>query len=98
MKKFIATISYKGLVVSGSTVKGVEASTKAVAQKRAEKYAAEHFSSFDERIVIVEELTPAKEKSLVEAYAVINEQYLQIAKLRSMLEDCAAISKGYRKL
>ena len=60
MKKFIATISYFGTYYSGSTFRLVAASKKAVAQKRSEKYVVKHFSAFDNRVVIVEELTPAK--------------------------------------
>lgn len=36
MKKFIATISYFGVCVNGSSIRLVEASKKAIAQKRAE--------------------------------------------------------------
>ena len=88
MKLFIATISYSSPYVSGSSIKSVAASTKAVAQKRAEKFAAKRFSSFDDVTVIVEEVTSAKARALQQALQVINEQYEQISSVREMLQSC----------
>lgn len=98
MKKFIATISYFGGIVSGSTIRFVEASTKAVAQKRAEKYAAATFHAFENRVVIVEELTPAKAKALNAARVAFEEEYQRIAKIRDALNTVDSASKGYLKI
>ena len=98
MKKFIATISYFGGVINGSAIRLVEASTKSVAQKRAEKYAAKDFSSFERRVVIVEELTPAKAKALNAARVALEEEYQRIAGILDALNCVDAASKGYLKI
>lgn len=94
MKKFIATIVYCGEFDNFSKIKLVEASKKAVAQKRAEKYAAEHSGGFEPRFVTVEELTPAKEEALNAAADAIAGKYWKIARLHRALQNCLCACEG----
>lgn len=94
MKLFIATISYKGSYFGGSAIRSVQASTKAVAQKRAEKFAAKEFAAFEQTSVVVEELTLAKVNALRKALEAVNEEYERIRAIKHMLEMCNVHAYG----
>ena len=97
MKKFIATITYgTNTRVKGSRIVQVQASTKAVAEKRARKYAVTEYTvkySLAEKYldVVVEELTPAKA-------AALEEKYDELAAMVEALTNYDSAVKGYARI
>lgn len=98
MKTFIVTYLYGDKELCYSRLKGVEASTKAVAEKRARKYAEKDLRMWRQVEFAIEEMTPAKQAEIARTHAELQDKIKQLYHIKQALEDCLSVTKGYRMI
>lgn len=98
MKKFVATFIYGDEKMKWSRIKGVEASSKAVAQKRAGLYAQTELRMWKQVQILVEELTPKKMADIDATFAELEAEMARLRSIKNALADCRSVNAGYRRI